>query len=607
MAVLSQKSWLGSRLDKAWFDFRAYGLRFARAMRNLQEGGVLPAFVHTKEYAETSADQPLILGESVTPLWAARSNDNTHLVAGKVQNLRVAAAKINGLRIAGGDVFSFWKAVGRPTKAQGYVQGRELREGCMIASVGGGLCQLSNALYSAALNAGCEIVERHAHSQVVPGSLAELGRDATVFWNYVDLRFRPERTIVIDICLTKNDLVVRFRAQADSKPKVRAVSPRAKTSFPIMLKAEREPDDCAQCVQLECVQHIDASSRTKSTAYLLDESWPEFDQWLSTQIQAGDVALVPVDGTRRNRANYNWSTLRNQNVRIIENRMLTMRRSLVSRSLKNQGAERQQALLKLDSAFARSYASQIPYGIENLVVPINMLATLWQMGVLGGRHVTVLMTRSPLAMLQTDLDRAAALHPESTTLADFRADAELTTLEEMALHAAHRLLTPHSAVAAYASSHYPAEVVQVDWLMPKVAPQANRGKRILFPASALGRKGAFAVRSACKALGLPLDVLGSASESADFWHGLSINQANPAQLFENVGCVVLPAFIEQRPKLLLKALALGIPVICSPECGLPPNTPGATIIPADDYLAFTAALQSAGIEPSSSLRSLLAA
>ncbi len=91
----------------------------------------------------------------------------------------------------GNEVFSFWRHVGRPTRGRGFADGRELREGCIVPSVGGGFCQLSNALYAAALDAGCEIVERHAHSRRVPGSMAEAGRDATVFWNYVDLRFRP--------------------------------------------------------------------------------------------------------------------------------------------------------------------------------------------------------------------------------------------------------------------------------------------------------------------------------------------------------------------------------------------------------------------------------
>ena len=92
--------------------------------------------------------------------------------------------------VPAGETFSFWKQVGRATRRRGFVAGRELREGCLVANIGGGLCQLSNALYEAALAAGFEIVERHAHSRRVPGSRAALQRDATVFWNYVDLRFR---------------------------------------------------------------------------------------------------------------------------------------------------------------------------------------------------------------------------------------------------------------------------------------------------------------------------------------------------------------------------------------------------------------------------------
>jgi len=65
--------------------------------------------------------------------------------------------------------------VGARRALRGFVAGRELREGCVIPSLGGGLCQLSNALYDAALKAGVEIVERHAHSQVIPASLAEVG------------------------------------------------------------------------------------------------------------------------------------------------------------------------------------------------------------------------------------------------------------------------------------------------------------------------------------------------------------------------------------------------------------------------------------------------
>lgn len=123
-----------------------------------------------------------IVAESRTPLWTEHEDSEKVLIAGKIHNLRVAIRQLNGVEIPAGRVFSFWKQIKRTTHRRGYVAGRELREGCLIPNIGGGLCQLSNALYDAALRAGFEIVERHSHSQVIPGSLAEVGRDATVFW-----------------------------------------------------------------------------------------------------------------------------------------------------------------------------------------------------------------------------------------------------------------------------------------------------------------------------------------------------------------------------------------------------------------------------------------
>jgi hypothetical protein len=65
----------------------------------------------------------------------------------------------------------------------------------------------------AALQAGCDIVERHGHSRIVPGSAAGHGQDATVAWNYVDLRFAsPDRALRLGAVVTADDLVVSFRA-----------------------------------------------------------------------------------------------------------------------------------------------------------------------------------------------------------------------------------------------------------------------------------------------------------------------------------------------------------------------------------------------------------
>jgi len=134
------------------------------------------------------------------------------LELGKVQNLRIAAAAVDGLVLEPGEIFSFWRAAGRATRAKGYVIGRELRLGCMIPSVGGGICQLTNALSRVATHAGMEIVERHSHSVHPEGFFIDDATDATVFWNYIDFRFRSPRRVRIGARLTQTTLIVRLDA-----------------------------------------------------------------------------------------------------------------------------------------------------------------------------------------------------------------------------------------------------------------------------------------------------------------------------------------------------------------------------------------------------------
>ena len=132
-----------------------------------------------------------IRGDCHTPLWPDGRPEEWEYQLGKVQNLRRAAAALDGIVVPAGAVFSFWKQIGRASRRRGFVTGRMLQQGCLVPATGGGLCQLSNAIYEAALQAGCEIVERRAHSRRVAGSAAALGRDATGAWHYVDLRLRP--------------------------------------------------------------------------------------------------------------------------------------------------------------------------------------------------------------------------------------------------------------------------------------------------------------------------------------------------------------------------------------------------------------------------------
>jgi hypothetical protein len=562
-------TWLGSRLAQLSFAARATGLQGKRALQNLR----LPAATCHQLQGDLAA-WPQITGESLTPLWTSAGGAEWQLTAGKIENLRVAARHLNGLVIPAGQVFSFWRQVPRPLRMNGFVAGRELREGCMVSSIGGGLCQLSNALYAAALEAGCEIVERHAHSQIVPGSLAERGLDATVFWNYLDLRFRPGRDLTIDVNLTPRSLAVRLRA-TDIRGKRNPAEGRIVRKSPM-------PHDCVACNQTACVHAISDGKQAGRTAWLLDASWPEFDAWMLAHRRPGDSFHLPLNGKR----GYVWSLKAGE---ALQHPLLTLWRSAISRRLAAQGARRQKILLDFYRRFARAYAKRLPVEADHLVVAIDLLPHLRITGALGGRRVTVLMTRPPLTLLQAQLDRAARLHPLSPTLSDFRADPDLVTAEEAALREAELMVTPHRALATELAQHYRAKVDLIDWQMPRVTSPAQRGKSVLFPASALGRKGAYEMRAAAQALDLDLRVLGGAQETDGFWNGVRAGRAAPGNIWDGVGCVALPAYVEHQPRILLQAMARGIPVICTPACGLAASL-NVQIIPEGDAASLTRTL-----------------
>ena len=299
------------------------------------------------------------------------------LQAGKVQNLRVAAY-LHGLVIPAGEIFSFWAQVPRPTRRRGFVRGRELREGCVIAGVGGGLCQLSNALYDVALAAGCEIVERHAHSRRLPGSMAALGRDATIFWNYVDLRFRSPVDCRLEVALDRDTLTVALRALGAAAEK----SPGAVRD---VLSPDFGADDatgnCDSCGMTQCFRNDPAPPRLPAAgvAWLVDAWWPEYDAHLRERAGPNDWLFTPLDSLRLGIGPYRWSSAGFAAVR--QAPWLVAARSWRSRRLARQGPERQRALLEMDAALARHYARCLPFAAAHLVISQNLLPFLWRDGV----------------------------------------------------------------------------------------------------------------------------------------------------------------------------------------------------------------------------------
>lgn len=505
-----------------------------------------------------------MIAQSTTPLWSGTEATEKNLILGKINNLRIAIRKVNRVEVPAGEIFSFWTQIGRPTRLKGYVRGRELREGCIIPNIGGGLCQLSNALYDAALKSGFEIIERHAHTQVIPGSLAEIGRDATVFWNYVDLRFKSAFPFRIEAELTKDDLIIKFVGKPSE-----SIHKTKPNTLRLPLAGSR-PHSCETCGVQGCFRNYSAeetNALARRTAYLVDKYQREFDDYISWTKQSKDLLFLPLNGKLFRKSNYAWST--NGFYKVRESRIVSFWRSYRSRKLAQQGAERQRNLLKFNEELAKSFASRLSYDISHIVVTQSLLPFLWRDGHLGGRTFDVLMTSLPMRELQERLDFAFKLHPDSRTLRDFRADESLIRMETEALKNAHRIITPHTEIA----SLFPDRAVLIDWAIPvskseKVAVQTPTFT-ILFPGPTAGRKGAFELREAIKGLPVKLLVLGADLEGEPFWEGFNVQRANRnGNWLETIDAVVLPAFVEHDPRLLLTAISRGIPVIASPACGL---------------------------------------
>lgn len=524
-----------------------------------------------------------VIGENRTPLWSDEHLAERTFQQGKVQNLRRAAVALDGLRIPAGQVFSFWRQVGRARRSRGFVAGRMLQQGCMMPATGGGLCQLSNALYDVALQAGAEIVERHAHSRIVPGSAAAYGRDATVAWNYVDLRFRPQNDVRLEVRLGRETLTVRLLQRTPGE----ALAPEAPDAEPQTEAAAAR--SCGACDETDCFMH-EHGARARPAApgcavFLVDEAWPEFRDFVARSHAPEDRIGLPIHGERLRLPRYAWDTAGFS--RSADAAAAGLRRALAIRAAGGQGPRRRNAELDGAARVARRLSRLLTPEVADVIVAQSLLPTLWREGHLGGRRFSVLMTRLPMAVLQARLDAAFAAHPERRTLGDFRVSSAMAREEAEALAAAESIITPHAEVAAL----FGDRARRLAWDAPGGAPYRGEAVpgRIAFPGPTVARKGAFAVREAARRLDLEVVLTGSELEGADFWQGVRTLRPEGSRWLDGVAAVVQPALVEERPRALLSARSAGVPVIASSACGLD-AADGVTLVRPDDADDLVSAL-----------------
>jgi vancomycin resistance protein VanW len=134
---------------------------------------------------------PYSTAQHSTPLFRKLRGVDMWMQKNKVTNLTLAAQCIHGILLHPGEVFSFWRLVGKPTAKKGYLRGMVLCEGSFYAATGGGLCQLANLVYWLTLHTPLSVTERWRHSyDIFPDSdrTQPFGSGATVAYNYIDLQ-----------------------------------------------------------------------------------------------------------------------------------------------------------------------------------------------------------------------------------------------------------------------------------------------------------------------------------------------------------------------------------------------------------------------------------
>jgi vancomycin resistance protein YoaR len=105
-------------------------------------------------------------------------------------NIGRAAALVDGTILKPGETFSLNETVGERTRANGFTEGFIIEDGVYKEDLGGGVSQMATTTFNAMFFAGLEDIEHKTHSFYI--DRYPVGREATVAWGSVDLRFRND-------------------------------------------------------------------------------------------------------------------------------------------------------------------------------------------------------------------------------------------------------------------------------------------------------------------------------------------------------------------------------------------------------------------------------
>lgn len=148
-----------------------------------------------KKFADTLNNKKLgtVVADYNSPLIKKGKGIDPALQYNKAKNIQIACDKMNSLEIKPGEIFSFWRLVGNPSKRNGFSEGRILKKGVLKPGIGGGLCNLANTIHRLVLHSPLKVVEFHSHSDALaPDGEVRIpfSSGTSVSYNNVDYRFK---------------------------------------------------------------------------------------------------------------------------------------------------------------------------------------------------------------------------------------------------------------------------------------------------------------------------------------------------------------------------------------------------------------------------------
>ena len=105
----------------------------------------------------------------------------------RITNLRLGVEALDGTLVPPGGTFSLNAAIGQRTAERGFRLAPVIIGTKYSEEIGGGTSQVATTVFNAAWEAGVKITERNPHALYI--GRYPLGRDATVYWPSVDLKF----------------------------------------------------------------------------------------------------------------------------------------------------------------------------------------------------------------------------------------------------------------------------------------------------------------------------------------------------------------------------------------------------------------------------------